>query len=218
MLRPVVMAINVLLIQRTLDGPLQNALSRKGFLVRVSLSVSDGIAEIQLATPDVVIFNSLSFRTSGRKSCQRLNKALNGTPLIMITEKASGCQAQEIITPPFTPRKVVNRVAKYRAKDPTNAQSAGEIRLDDETNRVRINGHSAILTPLSARLLGLLMRNAGSAVSREQIMREIWNTSYFGDTRTIDVHVSWLRKAIEKDPRNPQMLVTVRGVGFRLDT
>jgi DNA-binding response OmpR family regulator len=93
----------------------------------------------------------------------------------------------------------------------------GPLRLNMELKRVQCLGHEARLTPRLVHILQLLMQQPGTVVERENLFREVWKTDYTGDTRTLDVHISWLRKAIEEDPRKPQFLKTIRGVGYRLD-
>jgi len=93
----------------------------------------------------------------------------------------------------------------------------GLIRLDTERRRVRCQGREARLTPRLAQLLQILMEHPGAVVERAQLFRQVWKTEYTEDTRTLDVHISWLREALEEDPRHPQFLKTIRGVGYRLD-
>jgi DNA-binding response OmpR family regulator len=93
----------------------------------------------------------------------------------------------------------------------------GPIRLNLQRKQVRCHGKEIHLTPRLMALLQLLMKNPGVVLERETLFKEIWNTEYTGDTRTLDVHISWLREAIEEDPRNPRYLKTIRRVGYRLD-
>jgi DNA-binding response OmpR family regulator len=101
--------------------------------------------------------------------------------------------------------------------DGNNIVSAGPIRLDLEHKRVRCLGKNTKLTPRLITLLNILMEKHGEVVEREALFKKAWETNYTGDTRTLDVHISWLRRAIELDPNNPKFLKTIRGVGYRLD-
>ena len=101
--------------------------------------------------------------------------------------------------------------------DGNNVLSVGPIRLDIENRRVRALGKNAKLTPRLITLLQILMDKHGEVVEREALFKKVWETNYTGDTRTLDVHISWLRRAIELDPDNPKFLKTIRGVGYRLD-
>ena len=95
--------------------------------------------------------------------------------------------------------------------------NSGPIHLDLERRQVRCEDRETHLTPRLTRLLRMLMENTGEVLERKQLFRRVWKTEYTGDTRTLDVHISWLRSAIEKDPRRPKYLKTIRGVGYRLD-
>jgi DNA-binding response OmpR family regulator len=122
-----------------------------------------------------------------------------------------------ILELPFTSRKLLNRIAPLLPGDGKNIIHVGFIRLDLELKRVRCKGREARLTPRLTHLLRVMMQHAGEAVERQKLFSEVWETQYTGDTRTLDVHISWLREAIEADPRHPQFLKTIRGVGYRLD-
>jgi DNA-binding response OmpR family regulator len=93
----------------------------------------------------------------------------------------------------------------------------GPIRFDIERKRVRCQGRESTLTPRLAQLLKIFMDHPGEVLERKELFRQIWNTEYTVDTRTLDVHISWLRQAIEEEPHKPRFLKTIRGVGYRLD-
>jgi len=93
----------------------------------------------------------------------------------------------------------------------------GPIRLDTGLNWVRCQGREARLTPRQTQLLKVLMQHPGEVLERERLFSQVWETGYTGDTRTLDVHISWLRQAIEENPRQPVFLKTIRGVGYRMD-
>jgi DNA-binding response OmpR family regulator len=112
---------------------------------------------------------------------------------------------------------LVNRIKPLLPGDGKNVLHVGHIRLDVERQRVRCLGKNARLTPRLVALLTVLLKHPGEVVERKALFRKVWETNYTGDTRTLDVHISWLRKAIELDPENPRFLKTIRGVGYRLD-
>jgi DNA-binding response OmpR family regulator len=118
---------------------------------------------------------------------------------------------------PFTIRKLLNRIVPLLPGEGQKLLKAGPIHLDLERKQVRCQGRESRLTPRLARILEVLIQSPGVVLERERLFREVWNTEYTGDTRTLDVHISWLRQALEEDPRNPQFLKTIRGVGYRLD-
>jgi DNA-binding response OmpR family regulator len=93
----------------------------------------------------------------------------------------------------------------------------GPIVIDPDRSMVTCNGQQTTLTPRLFALLELFIENPGTVIPREEMFKQVWKTSYTGDTRTLDVHISWLRQAIEADPRNPKLLQTIRGVGYKLN-
>jgi len=115
-------------------------------------------------------------------------------------------------------RKVLRRMKTLREALPHYLISVADVTLDPKDRVVRRNNLETHLTPKEARLLQLLMENAGSLVAREDIMKRVWDTEYTGDMRTIDVHVRWLRKKLEPDPSAPRYIRTVRGKGYRFET
>jgi DNA-binding response OmpR family regulator len=141
-------------------------------------------------------------------------------PIILIVENEKPIDkelADSVIALPFTVQKLVNRIKALMPGDGDNVVSVGPIRLDLENRRVRSLGKNTRLTPRLITLLQILMDKHGEVVEREALFKKVWETNYTGDTRTLDVHISWLRRAIELDPDNPKFLKTIRGVGYRLD-
>jgi DNA-binding response OmpR family regulator len=187
-------------------------------------TVSSGAAALERASeiiPDMVIVNAASLRTSGKRICRSLRDQLDGLPIILITNQppaspADTC-ANVVLILPFTARKLMNRIAPFIPGESENLLVAGAIRLDLDKKQVSCDGREARLTPRLARILQILIARQGEVIEREQLFREVWKTEYTVDTRTLDVHISWLRQAIEADPRKPRYLKTVRKIGYRLD-
>ena len=119
------------------------------------------------------------------------------------------------MTPPFTSRKLLYRVKKLAETLPNREIQIGNLSLDPDTRILRKGETAEQLRPLEAALLALFMRNPGRVLSRREIMKEVWETDYVGDTGTLSVHVRWLRLKIEDEPGTPRYLRTVRGVGYR---
>jgi DNA-binding response OmpR family regulator len=166
------------------------------------------------------VVNAASLRSSGVRICQSLREKQEKLPIILILEKDREVQknaADVILHLPFTVQKLSNRIKPLLPGDGNNVIQVGSIRLDTERRRVRCLGKNAKLTPRLVALLEILMEHHGEVVEREQLFKKVWETDYTGDTRTLDVHVSWLRRAIELDPLKPKFLKTIRGVGYRLD-
>jgi DNA-binding response OmpR family regulator len=196
------------------------ALRKKDYLVEIVSTGSDALARLMEIDPDLVVINAPSLRTSGKRICRDLHEKMNGLPIVIILgpeQNFSGetC-ARVVLKMPFTIRKLLNRINPLLPGDGMNMLHVGYIRLDLERRRVRCQGREARLTPRLTRLLEVLMRHAGEAIERQKLFKEVWDTEYTLDTRTLDVHISWLREALEENPRHPQFLKTIRGVGYRL--
>ncbi|RMF46879.1 MAG: DNA-binding response regulator [Anaerolineae bacterium] len=172
---------------------------------------------------DVIVVNAASIGSNGKGICQRLRKHYPQYPILLINTPEHplppGVQpAHQVLTLPFTARKLFNRLHTLLPSSHEKVITSGPIHLDTERNIVECEGRQTHITPRLARLLKVLMENAGKAMEREALFTRVWETAYLDDTRTLDVHISWLRKALEEDPRRPRYLKTIRGVGYRLDT
>jgi DNA-binding response OmpR family regulator len=197
------------------------SLRKKEYLVEKVPTGSAALARLVEIDPDLVVVNAASLRSSGKRICNEIHKKSKELPIVLITSpehKAIGvASANVILELPFTSRKLLNRITPLLPGDGKNILHVGLIRLDLELKRVRCLGREARLTPRLCRLLQILLLHAGEAVERQKLFSEVWDTQYTVDTRTLDVHISWLREAIEENPRRPQFLKTIRGVGYRLD-
>ena len=182
---------------------------------------NDAVARLVEVDPDLVVVNAASLRSSGKRICNEIREKASQLPIVLIVSpehSVSGItSANVILVLPFTSRKLLNRIAPLLPGDGKNILHVGLIRLDLERRRVRCLGREARLTPRQSRLLQVLLLHAGEAVTRQRLFSEVWDTKYTGDTRTLDVHISWLRGALEDNPRQPQLLKTIRGIGYRLD-
>jgi DNA-binding response OmpR family regulator len=197
------------------------SLRKKDFQIEMVPNGNAALEKVHEVDPDLVVVNAASLRTNGKRICRSLRDQLDGIPIILITsqEQSTGADicANIVLPLPFTARKLINRIQPFLPGNGEQLLHVGPIRLDLERKQVQCQGKEARLTPRLARLLQILMQHPGEVMEREQLFREIWKTEYTGDTRTLDVHISWLRQAIEKDPRNPAFLKTIRRVGYRLD-
>jgi DNA-binding response OmpR family regulator len=196
-------------------------LRKKEFLVELVPTGSAALARLVEIDPDLVVVNAASLRSSGKRICSEIRGQSAKLPIVLIVSpehKATGVTAANVVLElPFTSRKLLNRITPLLPGDGKNIIHVGYIRLDLELQRVRCKGREARLTPRMTHLLLVLLLHAGEAVERQKLFSEVWETQYTGDTRTLDVHISWLREALEEDPRQPQFLKTIRGVGYRLD-
>ncbi len=195
-------------------------LQKKGFDVQIAQNGSKAVARLKEVSPSLVVINAASLRSTGLRICQSIREKDPKLPIILIIENdndVSKDAADAVLALPFTVQKLVNRIKPLLPGDGKNVLHIGPIRLDLEKRRVRCLGRSTKLTPRLVTLLNLLMEKHGEVVEREPLFKKAWETNYTGDTRTLDVHISWLRRAIELDPNNPKLLKTIRGVGYRLD-
>lgn len=197
-------------------------LRRKGFILDTVGSGKEALLRVAKDEHALVVVDAASMRTSGKRICQTLRERLNGKPIMLISDpnrvlKKSDQAAIVALTLPFTSRKLVNRINILLPGKAGRSVKAGPIHLDLENRQVRLRGKKTTLTPRLVRLLKMLIDNKGEVVEREELFKKVWRTEYTGDTRTLDVHISWLRRALEKDPRNPKFLKTLRGVGYLLD-
>ena len=195
-------------------------LQKKGFDVRVAKTGTKALEMLENLDPDVLVVNAASMRSSGVRICKSVRDADDELPVILILDpqkEVSEETATVILYHPFTIQKLTNRIKPLLPGEGENILTVGAIRLDLDRNRVRCLGQNTRLTPRLMILLKALMKHPGEVVEREELFKEVWDTEYTGDTRTLDVHISWLRRAIEPDPTKPKLLRTIRGVGYRLD-
>lgn len=195
-------------------------LRSKGYQVTKAPSGSAGLELLDSVKPHVIIVDAASLRTSGVRICQSFRTSADSLPIILIVEKGIALpdnnDANLVLRLPFTVQKLINRLNAYHPTDDKYLLQAGPIELNIQTQLVTCNGRQTKLTPRLVDILRMLMENNGKVVRRDPLFTQIWDTEYTGDTRTLDVHISWLRQAIEEDPRNPELIRTERGVGYIL--
>ena len=199
------------------------ALAKAGYELKIVHTGTAAFKVVQDCTPDIVIFDASSMRSSGSRSCRRLRRELEETPIIH--SRAAGepedltAEADIYLEHPYTARKLINRVRALLPADEAEGEViyCGKITLFLSKPSVEISGQNERrLTPKLARLLEEFVRHPGEIVSRRQLMQNVWKTDYVGDTRTLDVHIRWTREIIEEDPARPKILKTVRGQGYVL--
>ncbi|MCW5874464.1 MAG: response regulator transcription factor [Anaerolineales bacterium] len=204
------------------NGEFVPALLKKGFQVQRVSSGKDALEAVSEGKYDLVILDAASMRTNGRRICTSIRNLVNGMPILLISDPNRPLEpdfecANEVLILPFTQRKLLNRIAPLLPTEEGSLLRAGPIELDLDSHAVKVGSKKTVLTPRLVRLLQMLIDNKGEVVERNTLFKKVWKTNYTGDTRTLDVHISWLRNAIEKDPKKPKLLATVRGVGYRLD-
>jgi DNA-binding response OmpR family regulator len=197
------------------------ALISKDYCVTASPNGSSGLKILETLQPSLVVVDAASMRTSGVRICQSFRKADNDLPIILVIEKSvqvlEDVDADMVLRMPFTVQKLINRMRIFRPTDEKYILSVGPITLNTQTQLVSCHDQHTKLTPLLVDLLSILMNHQGEVVQRDQLFMEVWDTDYTVDTRTLDVHISWLRQAIEENARHPKLIKTIRGVGYLLD-
>ncbi len=209
---------------------LRDNLELEGYAVETAADGDEGLQKAASFQPDLVILDVMLPRKNGFDVCRELRARSNTTPVVMLTarnqetDKVLGLElgADDYVTKPFSAREVVARIrAVLRRAEPRPAGNdgpiaLGELRIDPGSRIVTAAGRTLELSRKEFEVLELLARQAGRVVSRERLLEEVWDTNWFGSTKTLDVHVSSLRRKLGDDPAAPRYLHTVRGVGFRL--
>lgn len=168
--------------------------------------------------PDFAVIDTTETALDTPQICDQLRQSHSDLLIMLLSPEGTGLlQGPHInihLVQPFTSRKLSNRIKKLLTIRRTQPLTVGEFTLDPEKRRVSHQGGIVRLTPKEYRLLELLMRHAGNVLNRKQIMKEVWETDYLGDTRTLDVHIRWLREKIEAEPKTPVYIRTIRRVGY----
>jgi DNA-binding response OmpR family regulator len=197
------------------------ALRKKGFVVELASNGSQALARLSDGfAPELIVVNAATLRSNGKRICQSLREKTASLPILLIVDEDREVEimaADAVLSLPFTAQKLVNRIRHLLPGDGKDSIHAGPIRLDVEKRMVRCQGKQARLTPRLVNLLKAMIDHRGEVVERKALFSQVWETNYTDDTRTLDVHISWLRQALETDPDSPQLLKTIRGVGYRLD-
>ena len=211
-----------------LASALEYQLSREGFAVDSVGDGSEGLARFKRDGADLVLLDLMLPGMRGEDVCKEIRRR-SSVPIIMLTakdeeiDKVVGLElgADDYITKPFSTRELTARIkAVLRRSGAESGNGAevfegGGIRLDPDRFEVTLQGTPVHLSRKEFDLLHFLMENAGRVLPRDRIIEEVWGGDYFGDTRTLDVHIKRLRDKLEKDPHSPGHLLTVRGVGYK---
>lgn len=216
------MAATVLIVASDKDvtANLATGFNKKEFAVVCAHSGRQAIAQAKARLPDAIIVDS----TSPRLSVKRLLRTLRSDRHSLLVLLASNPNRVEtnngtplVLPRNTTPKKLQQRVRTALDNRPPREIRIANLTLNVERRRITRGTRAHQLTPKEFELLQFFMQRPGQIISRRQLMKEIWHTDYLGDTRTLDVHVRWLREKIEEDPTYPRLLVTLRGQGYRLE-
>lgn len=214
----------------TLTATLKYNLERDGYSVASAADGEAGLASARKHRPDLIVLDIMLPNLDGLELCRILRKETT-VPIIMLTAKSEEIDkvvgleigADDYVTKPFSTRELLARIRALlrRAETQPGADnevlSAGSIRVDQRRRQAYRDSEALQLKPKEYDLLSFLMGNRGRAFTRDQLLNQIWGYDFVGDSRTVDVHVRWLREKIEEEPSKPVSLITVRGVGYRFD-
>jgi DNA-binding response OmpR family regulator len=215
--------------EATLVATLKYNLERDGYRV---VTAGDGEAAVRLARaekPDLMILDLMLPVLDGLDVCRVLRREMS-LPILMLTarteevDKVVGLElgADDYVTKPFSMRELIARVhALLRRSDPAtdgaSTITSGDLAIDLKRREVSRNGQHLDVKPKEFELLLFFARNRGRAFTREQLLRDVWGYDFYGDSRTVDVHVRWLRQKIEEEAAKPVRLITIRGTGYRFE-
>ncbi len=219
--------------ERSLSEPLSFILEREGYEVSVAEDGPSAIREFDRAGADVILLDLMLPGIPGTEVCREV-RTRSAVPIIMLTAKDSEVDivvglelgADDYMTKPYSTRELLARIRAVlrrhsdlvdeRDKAP-DVLSAGTVEMDLERHAVMVSGELVNMPLKEFELLEFLLRNAGRVLTRGQLIDRVWGTDYFGDTKTLDVHIKRIRSRIEAVPSQPVMLVTVRGLGYRFE-
>jgi len=213
---------------------LEIGLKREGFKVHVARDGAEALSMFDGVKPDIVLLDVMLPKLSGTDACRELRKK-SQVPIIMVSAKGSEIDtvvglevgADDYIVKPYRLRELVARIrAALRRSSLTPSEidevgfgtvRIGDISIDPEQHVVTVRGTVTKLPLKEFELLYVLIANAGRVMTRETLIDRVWGTDYYGDTKTLDVHIKRLRSKIEADPANPSQVVTIRGLGYKYE-
>jgi two-component system, OmpR family, response regulator RegX3 len=218
--------------EESISEPFAEALRRAGFEPLVTRTAAGALELAAEAEPDLVMLDLTLPDGDGRDVCRELRRH-SDVPIVMLTARGTEMDrivglelgADDYVVKPFSAREAISRIRavlrRSTSRDGDGDGGAdrpvaiGELELDPASRIVRLGGEELDLSRKEFDLLAELMRNAGRVVKREDLMAKVWDVNWFGSTKTLDVHVGWLRRKLGDDPNHPRYIETVRGVGFR---
>ena len=212
--------------------PLELLLTKEGFSIETARDGKEALEQFAKTNPDLILLDLMLPEISGTEVCRQI-RVKSQVPIIMLTakdtevDKVVGLElgADDYVVKPYSKAELVARikaVLRRKGSDSTNEQSgsitAGPVVIDVERHQVSINDQLISLPLKEFELLEFLVRNSGRVLTRTQLIDRVWGSDYFGDTKTLDVHVKRLRAKIEKDPANPVYIQTIRGLGYKFES
>lgn len=215
--------------EKTLVKALSFNLEKEGFRVEQAYDGEEALRKVFDLKPDIIVLDLMLPELDGFEVCRRVRKKLD-IPIIMLTargediDKVLGLElgADDYLTKPFNSRELVARIKAILRRSIVREEEArkviqiGKLQVDLLQHRARIDSREVNLTSKEFALLSYLAANAGNVYSREQLLEQVWGYDYYGDVRTVDVHIRHLREKIEDNPGNPEYIITVWGTGYKI--
>lgn len=216
--------------EQSLREPLVFMLKKEGYEVIEAENGQVAIEKFELQGADIILLDLMMPKLDGNQVCKQIRLSSN-VPIIMLTAKDSEVDkvvgleigADDYVTKPYSTRELLARmkaVLRRKIEPSVEADSvliAGELRLDSDRHQVTLSGKQIAFPLKEFELLELLMENVNRVLTRGQIIDRVWGANYFGDTKTLDVHIKRLRSKIEEDPARPKYIQTVRGLGYKFE-
>jgi two-component system response regulator RegX3 len=213
-----------------LSEPLAFLLEREGYETTIAADGISAVAEFDRSPSDLVLLDLMLPGLPGTEVCREI-RSRSSVPIIMLTAKDSEIDivvglelgADDYVTKPYSSRELLARIRailRRRVEDDDVRDAvleAGTVRMDIERHTVAVSGKDTPMPLKEFELLEVLLRNAGRVLTRGQLIDRVWGADYYGDTKTLDVHIKRIRSRIEASPSEPTMLVTVRGLGYRFE-
>ena len=215
--------------EETMVRSLSTLLAQEGYEVTVAVDGAQALEAARAERPDLILLDVMLPGVDGMEVCRQI-RTWSAVPIIMLTaktgevDKVVGLEvgADDYVTKPFSSRELVARIKANLRRAQMQAQqaqgerlAAGDVVLDVGTRRVAVRDREVNLSPKEFDLLRVLLSHPGRVLGRDFLLNEVWGQDFFGDTRTLDVHIRWLREKIEQDPSRPEYIQTVHGVGYR---
>ena len=214
----------------TLVATVKYNLEREGYSVTTAVNGEAALARAHEDHPDLIVLDVMLPVIDGFEVCRLLRRDMS-IPILMLTAKTEEVDrvvgleigADDYVTKPFSMRELMARVkallrrSEAEPEEQRETLSCGDVQIDLRRREASRCGEALSLKPKELELLTFFLRNRGRAFTREQLLDQVWGYDFVGGTRTVDVHVNWLRQKIEVEPAKPTRLVTVRGTGYRFD-
>jgi two-component system response regulator RegX3 len=217
--------------ESSLNEPLAFLLKREGYETAIAETGTDAVEQFERDGADLVLLDLMLPEMPGTEVCKRI-RATSTVPIIMLTAQDSEVDiivglelgADDYVTKPYSTRELLARVRAVLRRSEVEGDDeddsivqVGDIRMDIDRHTVLVRGELTQMPLKEFELLEYLMRNAGRVLTRSQLIDRVWGPDYYGDTKTLDVHIKRIRSRIEQTPSSPELLVTVRGLGYRFE-